>query len=84
MLLGSRGKQRGMMKWTDVRTPPLLSHPTSNQNPPQAFAAGADIKEMASKSFVEAFSTNMFHQVRCRLSVSMSESSGLVGQAVAV
>lgn len=30
----------------------------------QAFAAGADIKEMASKSFVEAFSTNMFHQVR--------------------
>lgn len=41
--------------------------PRTRQSPHtyiQAFAAGADIKEMASKSFVEAFSTNMFHQVR--------------------
>lgn len=29
----------------------------------KAFAAGADIKEMANKTFVEAFSKNMFSQV---------------------
>ena len=34
---------------------------------PKAFAAGADIKEMAGKSFVEAFSTNMFNEVRARV-----------------
>ena len=30
----------------------------------KAFAAGADIKEMSSKTFVECFSKNMFVQVR--------------------
>jgi enoyl-CoA hydratase/carnithine racemase len=29
----------------------------------KAFAAGADIKEMANKTFVEAFSTDMFAEV---------------------
>jgi enoyl-CoA hydratase/carnithine racemase len=33
----------------------------------KAFAAGADIKEMANKTFVEAFSRNMFSQVSHRL-----------------
>lgn len=39
----------------------------------KAFAAGADIKEMANKTFVEAFSRNMFSQVSYRLNRGETE-----------
>lgn len=41
----------------------------------KAFAAGADIKEMANKTFVEAFSRNMFSQVSHRLKRGEREKS---------